>query len=510
MMRLITQTSAFNRPTSCQTVGIRSWFILMLAVFALCTPVHAKFDNSRVLTPKAMREDTRATHKLLKDLHPNYGFYEPAEGLSARFEAFEKTLTKPMNIRKFAAGLRTLVAMVKDGHTCLHFPRANTVQLDIHPATLHFPVRILSGRIFLLPGRSHKLAGAEILTLDDKPAPLLLQDLFTLVCTDGNSAGLQSQAVERAFGFYHWLAFGHGKTHPIKLKLRSGQDVSGFVRDRRLVLKNGTTLRLRKFRRKRRLPVSLQWLGKDIPVLKIRTFSTPPRQFRKLIVRHAQTIRRRRVKDFVLDLRQNSGGYVSNAAFVMSLFLDYPFQFPKFYHMSTHKLENNGLISMRRGRRGDLKRQIRRHNAFRLSAINRRTAAKEFPSGVRVPAQHRVRGRAIFDGNTHIIIDGATFSAGTLLASSLRRHTNGTLYGSQAGGSRNRSCLLSRFVHTLPNSKLKLRIADTCYIQFLSRQPANLNPDIAIKPGIGDILTGTDVVLQKVIKAVKAQRSTSE
>ncbi|WP_293741259.1 S41 family peptidase [uncultured Pedobacter sp.] len=107
-----------------------------------------------------------------------------------------------------------------------------------------------------------------------------------------------------------------------------------------------------------------------------------------------------------------------------------------------------------------------------------------------------------FKGKIYVLIDGGTFSAGSLLAANLKALKNVTFVGEETGGSKNVWTALTLKSLSLPTSQLLIRYGTLpAFFGDITRiDGRGLMPDVEITYQIEDELAARDLELDWVLK----------
>ncbi|MFF5382987.1 S41 family peptidase [Pedobacter suwonensis] len=110
-----------------------------------------------------------------------------------------------------------------------------------------------------------------------------------------------------------------------------------------------------------------------------------------------------------------------------------------------------------------------------------------------------------FKGKIYVLIDGGTFSAGSLLAANLKALKNITFVGEETGGSKNAWTALTLKSLSLPASQLLLRYGTLpAYFGDITRiDGRGVMPDVPVTYVVDDYLAGKDLELDWVLKDVE-------
>ena len=104
-----------------------------------------------------------------------------------------------------------------------------------------------------------------------------------------------------------------------------------------------------------------------------------------------------------------------------------------------------------------------------------------------------------------VVIGPATFSSAMMNAVSITDQTKATLIGSPTGGKPNHFGNVRTFV--LPNSRLTVQYSTAWYTLIPGRDPASLEPDVAVPMTSADYFSGRDPILDRITPQLPRRRA---
>jgi hypothetical protein len=409
-----------------------------------------------------LRADLLQIRRSLEETHPAVYGFTGKEAFDRLYEAQLAALDGPKTLGEFYAIAAPLVAAVGCGHTALLIP-ADYWQ-TAPPRFFPLALRIVGGRAYVVrdadPAETVR-PGTEVMSINGRSAAGILKDLQSIVSSDGSNDGYKTARVNARFPYLYATRYGFPEEFVVE----------ALPPDRPTV----QTLRLRSVERSR-IPTGpavekpatssgnpgLDFrILPDAPsaaVLTIRTFDyyQETDKFKGFIDESFDRLRRAGVRDLILDLRGNGGGD--------------PF-------CTTHLL---GYL------------EPRPVPYF----------ARVYPTPYERFAEPIPRAAGAFDGRLFILTDARCFSSTGHLGALLKYHRIGTFIGAETGGTY--ECNDARREIHLEKTRLLLavaRIAFTAAVQGLPRY-RGIVPDIAVEPGLADILAGRDPVLERALSLI--------
>jgi len=405
-----------------------------------------------------LRSDLLQVRRGLEEIHPAvHGYIDKAafEGLYRRQLA---RIDGPKTLGEFYRIAAPLVAAVGCVHTALSAPG------DFWSAAppRFFPLRIafFGGRAYALPSKPSSdqvLTGSEILSINGRDISAISQDLKSLVSSDGGNDGYKTAVIGAIFAKLYAVQYGFpgefeaailppGRTTAEKVRLRpvalseipadpSAENTSTSSGDPNLDFKI--------------LPGD-----QSLAVMTISSFDyyTDPERakFKGFIDAAFGRIREAGIRRLILDLRSNGGGDPFCTTHLLS-YLE-PRPVPYF--------------------------------------------ARSYPAYERLAEPIPRAGKA-FEGKLFVLIDAGCLSSTGHFCGVLRFHKIGTFIGTETGATY--ECNDARRLIQLEKTRFRLfvaRMTFTAAVQGLPRYQG-IVPDIAVVPGLDDVLSGRDPVMER-------------
>jgi C-terminal processing protease CtpA/Prc len=230
-----------------------------------------------------------------------------------------------------------------------------------------------------------------------------------------------------------------------------------------------------------------------IAVLTIRGFSEsgpagtkPLKQFLRDAFKEMHA---RNSTSLILDVRDNGGGEDALGKQLLSFLLDQPFQY------------YDDLIF--NAREFSFFRYVKGAKPIPENEVEKRADGKYHyivhpNSGIQRPAQPHFAGQVV------VLMNGGSFSTTCEFLSNLHYRKRATFVGEEAGGGYYGNTSGDGAAVVLPNSKVVVWVPLMTYYLAVKGAKANRSilPDYEVKPGIGDLLSGRDVVMAKAMELV--------
>jgi len=468
---------------------------LLLAVVACPSLVSAQ-DK---IEPKLLLEDFRIARTSLEEGHSGIYRYTSKVELDREFDAAAQRVDHPMTALEFYRLLAPVVARIKCGHTAVNPPR--DLQRAMNRSVPLFPlnVEVLDGKVYVFREYSadeHGLEGQEIRRINGIPIETILSTMLAATPGDGDSRTVRPWRVGHGGGFPRLLYSLVGIESPFQVGFRdpaSGKSkeltLAGVIGpDRQKVAAS-------RYPRDKQPDSSanLKFLDEGkIAVLTIYGFGDRPspagtKPLNQFLRDAFDEIHTRNSGSLILDVRNNGGGEDALGKQLLSFLLDQPFQY------------YDDLIF--NSREFSFFRYVDGAKPIPENEVEKRADGKYHyivhPNwGIQKPAQPH------FEGQVLVLMNGGSFSTTCEFLSNLHYRKRATFVGEEAAGGYYGNTSGDMAAVILPNSKVVVRVPLMTY--YLAVKGANPNrsilPDYEVKPSIGELLSGRDVVMAKAVE----------
>lgn len=431
---------------------LRKLFLITLLLTVLIVRGFAQRNTaffSRTYSSDQLRTDFDFAMHLIEKVHPSLYRYTSKDSLAYFFGYYRSKIDTSMTAARFWELLEQAVVKIRSGHTEVlpghgYLDSVNSHDEKIFP----FNVLIRNGHIFITNyfyrNDSTLKSGDEILSINGQASGDLLRQLRSCLPADGFSNSFKDNTIElgafnRAYFFSHPIA----PTYGIKIR-RGTKTISAQVRlftIHRSISGSRMNKKLQRYDT-RKPELYYPSVLPSTAVLYIADFNYP--DFIHVDRDLFRTLRKKKISNLVIDLRNNSGGRSDLTTDLLSYLVNKPCYFIYKYRTVTnidtlkkyYQLYHSDLSVANAGL---LLRNLRRKDSLVIGSAS-------------YPHQKP------FSGKIYLLINGGTFSAASLFAVSLKLFGNCTTIGSETGGGLTGTDGRDILDVTLPNTRLQLRL----------------------------------------------------
>jgi hypothetical protein len=460
---------------------------------------------------EAVRQDLDYLERALKECHPGLYRYQSKSQIDSLLHSTEKQIRENMSLDDCHALLSKVIAGVRCAHTII-VPGSNWMETSIKEVRF-FPYQVffIKGKAYLVMNRTKSREvkpGFELLTINGMAIDSIRQMMFRHISADGYNETLKYRQIHNLmFSYYYYYMIGRPDSFHIQYRDAKGsvrEIVSRWenVRDaEQNSLKNPVNREVLRSSRKtsgRKLEINKKTLTATIT---LRDFfgggdaGKARQQLHDFMGECMQKINDQHIRNLVVDMRYNIGGYDTQGEELLSWFISEPVSYYRRLHIVTTNSKFLQYSTVSKDELANIEKIVKAEPDGTF------TIHENFNSGLRKvqPAPGR------FTGNIYFLVNGATGSAAAEFTAVAKGNGLGKFIGEETGGNYEGGNG-AEFVHlTLPNTKMKVTIPLIYY--HLAVDPPALPgrgtiPDHEVEYELRDLLTGKDTQLEYVYRLI--------
>ncbi|MGB5875468.1 MAG: S41 family peptidase [Bacteroidota bacterium] len=406
--------------------------------------------DSPSFSVEELREDFQQLRSVIEDSHPALYVFTSEAAFDSLYEARSRLINRPMTVDEFYTIVAPVVARIGCGHSRLWMPEGHWSGA---PAKF-FPLKLkfLNGKAYAVKyfGTKELLEpGSEIVAINGVPVTEIVETLMEGTTGDGFNRGYRLDRLERRFHLIYARFYGY----PDEFRLTYFPHGDGDLQEQ-VVPSVGLAVIAGRIQGEPLLTIEVLE-PESAAVVTINSFSyyDDLETFRQFTDTAFETIDELKIRNLILDLRDNDGGDPFAASYLLSYLAP---------RQITYFAKPYGqYISL----------------AFPLPQREKR-----------------------FAGKVYTLTNGRCFSTTGHLCALMKYHEIGTFVGSETGGTY--TCNDAVKVTTLENTQLQAQIARASFrVEVYGiRRDRGIVPDHEVEPRIEDVIEGTDTVKEYVLK----------
>jgi len=506
----------------------KSISLLILIIIFSCQSV--KKNNlflDKKIPAAELRKDIDFTYQKLQRFHPNLYWYISKEELDYKFDSLKTNINEPLTPNQFFFKLAPVIASINEGHLRLRsvgkkYSKAEQKEFKSKkPLFALMDYKIIDDRIFVKENRENVAqikAGTEILKINGENVSDLVKKYKKLYSSDGENKTFQKYFMNLTFFSYYTLENGY--LDSVKLKtvcdnviqdvhLKRQKKNEKEVTEEKVLPKVTADQKLQDYdAASKSYNRSFSFMKSDSSVayIKIKSFSAT--YAKKFYEQTFRKIRNAKSEYLIIDVRDNLGGSLSEINTLYSYLTDEKFTLIKSPEMTskTSGMHQNYF----RGQSvfsGILTAPgypfFLVGNYLLSSKKDKKYVFREFSSKPTKPKDNA------FTGKIYVLVNGASFSASSIISAKLKYEKRAVIVGEETGGANDGTVAGVNNTVVLPNSHLTLPIG-----LFLIRpniefedQKRGVVPNFPVDPNYNDIFEKDDKILKWTLDDIEFRNS---
>jgi hypothetical protein len=484
-------------------------FISFSLLFFCSCAVTKKFDPNKKYGTDQLKKDYALFRSTLEKEHPGLYWYTSVDSMNFYFEKGESMLRDSLTETGFRTVLSYVLAKIKCGHTTVRPSKAYARR----GTGRYFPLVIKTwgdtSVITLNLNRkdSNIVRGSLLTGINNVPMQHIIDTMFEHLSADGYNLTHKYQTLSNrgVFGSTYTALFGVRQKYKVNYIDTAGRSRSDSVS--LYSVAPDTSRRLRpplpspsKKERKKQLLLANRNLRLDtslsMAVMDVNTFTKGfhlPHFFRSSF----KKLKKKNIKNLVIDLRSNGGGSVTNSNLLTKFIADKPFKIA------------DSLYALNRTSPYRKYQKDRLSNGLFIILMTRKKKDGHYHFGFFERKTFKPKTKNHFNGQVYILTGGNTFSASTLFAQKIKPQNNVVIVGEETGGGAhgNNAWLIPDV--TLPVTKVRFRLP-LFRLVVDANEPKNgrgIIPEVEVLPTVKDIRRNADFKMEKVIELIKKNQS---
>lgn len=421
--------------------------------------------SAKLIAPDLLQADFRVFREALEKNHAGLYTYKSRQEIDRMMDSCYKALNRPMTQLEFGKPILQMISAIEDGHTGSNLPRLLMGHYNEHEKVFPLYPYFVNDKAYVLCGGTDGLgAGAEILAIDKKPVSEIANEIYRYLPSDGAITSKKRQQLnDGAFPIlYHWI-FGNKDSFEVVYKSKNG--IIETIKLASVTTKDIVCDYKKKQRDTR--PLQLEMLDNNTALLSVRTFdegriSRAKMDFGGFLDSAFMVLNSRKIRDLIIDVRDNGGGNDDYGALLYSYLSQKPFRYFASKASNTHvvKSDENPLLGM----------QKPHANSFK--------------------------------GKVYILINGLSFSTTADFCATARSNKRAMFIGEETGGGYYGNTSGGRTEVALANSQIVVNIPLYKYLNAVKKAEhpdRGIIPDYTVYAKIDDILQNKDVELMMAL-----------
>lgn len=522
--------------------------ITFLIVLVSCKSVE-KYNKqiTKLHSIEDLHNDVDKLYTQLKRHHPKLYQYTSEEDLNFKFDSLKKAINQPLDSRAFYKKLAPVVAQVKQGHVSVssvgkRFTKKERKQLKKKKFEFYdLDFDYLEDKLLVKDyrGKDSTLIAKEIVNIDGEPASKLVETYKTRFASDGYNTTLHDRFVSKGFSVFYYRDKGYLDSLRVTFKSKDSlfskmlrridkeekkdksiksSDTSSVekIKPKKLTPAERKANKIAKRKRKKdnkkygyigkrkQYTRNFNFVGKDSTVayMKLRSFTNG--KYKKFYKESFAKIDSSKTKYFILDLRDNGGGRISEIDYLYSYLTSKNYQFITESEVNSKtpflkSFMSNTTPNSLKVASALLYPIVATHNLLKTRKRDGKIYYK-FKKHTKIKEPNALN----YKGKLYVLINGNSFSASSLLSTHLKANKRAIFVGEETGGAYNGTVAGIYKIYQLPTSKIKVRMG-LMQIEAPQKQTPDgygIRPDAEVIPTVEDRKLKRDTELDWVLNDI--------
>jgi len=486
----------------------RLTYLFIIPLFFSCS-VSKNYNPNKKYSKEELKKDYSLLRNILEKKHPSLYWYSSKDSMNYFFDEGYKAIQDSMTELQFAWKiLAPLTSAIHCGHTSVAMSKGwNKFIKDKHIPSFPLFVKVWSDTMMVTDNLNRKndstiKRGDFITAINGIKSAEIIKILFDYMVEDGYSDNINYIRLSASFPYFHRNVFGLYKNYFVNYIDSNGIEKNAIIPY--YAPPSDSIKKLIKEKKKAEKKLTYQQRIKDIRSLEfdssfalmtVNEFSKG--HLNNFFRRSFRHLRKKNVKNLVIDLRANGGGDINKSVLLTKFLKNKSFKVAD----SAYAISKNFRPYSKNISWGFL-------NNIGLLFVTHKALDGKYHFGFWERHIYRPSRRNHFNGYVYVLINGLTFSASSLFCNAVKGQENVTLVGEETGGGwyGNSGILIPDI--TLPQTKLRVRLPFFRLVQYqhIPIKGTGVLPDIYTGPEWRDILNNVDTKLERVKKIINEKK----
>ncbi len=464
--------------------------LLLLSHWVIAQKIEIK--ESKLYTPDTLKMDLDTLYASLKATHPDLDAYRPMKEIHQDFQAIKHQITEPMTQRDFFALVNPWYASLGDAHMNMKIAEKRFEYLRNGGYITKFKIKIIDGEIYFKEHKKYELKkGAKLISFNDIPASEIYNKLIQQTQRDGFIKTTQNRFLEYKFNPYLAIFY--------EVKAQNKVVISDYNTNENRTLEIAAEQvpppPKKPEKKSKKTPCELEIdQSTNTATITIKSFGRGSYgNFRKFLKKSFKTIEQQNIQNIILDFRGNSGGSANRGRDLLAYFAKKDFAlFPKNIIRASPMLKSTvDSYFLKILFKLNPKNQFSGMKSVYFSEVGTRDT-------ITFNLDEPIKKSYHFDGNTYILLNGASASTTALVSNYFRQEKLATIIGEMPGGTANGTFGQAMFF-TMPYTKIQARFACIRFLSSLDTRYEDLGivPDYEVVTTLDEWMKDIDAPMEK-------------
>lgn len=483
--------------------------LLIIVSFILICNVKAQTINY-----DSLRNEIKTYREILKHSHTGLNLYTSEKQFDSLFNKLDKDLPKIKTRRDYYLRLCEIHTFIRCGHSSMY--NVPLTENDIIKEILPFKIKFLGNKAYVENSYCEIKKGSEIVSINGHLILEITKEAFKLISSDGYNTSFKYRILESDFNSYYFLIFG--KTNTCKIHYTEYHTNSRKILD---ISTKQEDYNIGKEPNKEKTfddIYNLKVINNNTALLTVNSFDTPTKKltkrYFKFLKKAFKTIKKKDIKNLIIDIRENTGGNDGNDMELASYIINKPFKENKYriikhLNLVSHSELLSPYLNDMLGIDNDTPKS-------EIAKMMNKEVKNEFENKAHADGYYYLKEEKVikrkpkknrFKGNIYIMTSGNVFSGGGLFSALVRDKSDAIFVGEETGGGYYRHTGSIPLIYELPYSKIPFSIFTVINEQDVDQKlfPKGTGtiPHYKVHQNPDELVNNIDAVLNKCLELIK-------
>lgn len=496
-------------------------------VLSSCSSIRRHNEQrSACLPPEKLKEDVDYAYSKIKEMHPQLYWYISKEDLDYKFDSLKQTISEPLTPLQFYFKLQPVIADIREGHLALKIPRKKFTKKELktldHKKGMfsRFGYHIEGNHLYIVENKDsieNIKPGTEVLAINSIPVSDYIKKYRKLISSDGFNTTFQSYFLKDVFFNFYTAENGFADSAVIETIYNNEKQTYTLHREPKSKddLEKDKELEKRTPEKKLNDYVAFsnsynrnfKFIDKDSSTAYIQVKSFSRDYSDKFYKETFAKIKNAKSSNLIIDIRNNYGGSLYEINTLYSYLAPEPYVLIKPSQLTSRITPLKTNYFRKSSALEYALKSIIYPSYFFSQTFS--TYKKDGKTYYKMKADKPTKpNKDAFMGKVFVLINGASFSASSIITAKLKNDKRVVLVGEETGGANDGTVAGFYSYQKLPNSKIRLPIGLLLVqpnIDFLNDKKG-VTPDVNITQTVQDIIDKKDPQLDWIKNEIAKEK----
>lgn len=480
-----------------------SLFLLFIIIPALS----AKSQTANC-PPEEYHNDLNIFHDIIELIQPDIGLYTRKDESNTLFSKLHNQIDSGITPREFYIGIAQIQALSGFGNNICHDDFLYNAPFDTLPCLFPLQIKLIDSLTVIRCNSNNINRGATLQSINGIPIRSIIKKMLPIISADGYNLTMKYRILEEKFPFLYNICYGQASSFIITYLKKNQSTQTDTIQ---AINKNDVL----NFFKKNERPYQLTITSPSTAILTINSFYTytpqETRHFFSFIRRSFKTIDKQKIKNLILDLRQNNKGDDINIQYLASYLFNTSFHLYSNQRIKTLKIPYPEYLSQQYCTMLNFPQTtspaiIAQETQDELQEKYTIHKTNDFETPIKAD-DYIIPSKKRFKGKLYVLISGKTFSKAALLCALLRDKTDALFIGEETGGGYYRHTGTTPIIYTLPHSGITFSLYTTLNKHNINRplmpEGRGIIPHHTTTPKLTEYIWGEDTVMKSCLNIIR-------